>query len=122
MGPNSPRKLEAKLPPEINSLTRRLNPSRSVGSHLKPNDFLSLYYWRRATLFYFEENLNVASFWSMLMSDEVINSFRAVPHDENPNYQAAFLSVLVIVLLIACMIAVLHTVGAVAPYEVAIPF
>jgi len=55
------------------------------------------------------------------MSDEVINYFRAVPHNENPNYQAAFSSVLLIVLLIACMIAALHTVGAVAP-EVAIPF
>jgi hypothetical protein len=122
MGPNSPCTLEVKLPPEINSLTRRLNPSRSVGSHLKPNDFSHLYQWRRATLFYFEENLNVTSFWSMLMSDEVTNFFRAVPHKENPNYQAAFLSVLLIALLIAYMIAVLHRVGAVTPYEVAIPF
>jgi hypothetical protein len=78
--------------------------------------------WRRATLFCFEENLNVASFWSMLMSDEAINFSRAVPHNGNPNYQAVFASVLLIVLLIACMIAVLHTVGAAAPYEVAIPF
>jgi len=36
---SNPRALEAKLILEINSLTRRLKPSRSVTSRLNPNGF-----------------------------------------------------------------------------------
>jgi hypothetical protein len=54
------------------------------------------------------------------MRDQIIYFFRVAFRDNAPNYQASFLSVLLIG-IIANLAALLHRNGAVAPYEMAIP-
>jgi hypothetical protein len=118
----SPRD-RSEFTPEINSLTPRLNLRRNVGLHLNQIFFLIyIFHRRRASRFYLKENLDVASFLIILMSDQLTDFLRVVPHEKTPNYQAALLSVLLIALIIASLIAVLHKVGAVTPYESAISF
>jgi hypothetical protein len=55
------------------------------------------------------------------MSDQVTDFLPAVPRDKHPDYLAASLSILLIALMTACMIAALYRNGAMIPYEVAIP-
>jgi hypothetical protein len=55
------------------------------------------------------------------MSNHVTNFLPAVPRDRHFDYLAAGLTILVIALLMACLIAALYRNGAVVPYEVAIP-
>jgi hypothetical protein len=55
------------------------------------------------------------------MTDRVTDFLPVVPREERPDYLAVSLSILLIALLTACVIAALYRNGAVMPYEVAIP-